>query len=67
MLNAQIRRNLQQNQVTTTSNQGLTVRPQVFFTEDELTTPTHEPHDVFVPRDPCQDQLPSPQFKVTQA
>jgi len=63
MLNAQIRRNLQQNQVTTESR-GLTVRPQVFFSEAELAPPAHEPHDVFVPRDPCQDQPAKPNFRV---
>ncbi|MFN8606810.1 MAG: hypothetical protein U0931_04720 [Vulcanimicrobiota bacterium] len=65
MLNAQIRRNLQQNQIT--EPRGLTVRPQVFFTEDELATPNHEAHDVFVPRDPCQDQPLMPDLRVSQA
>jgi hypothetical protein len=63
MLNAQIRRNLQQNQITT-EPRGLTVRPQVFFSEAELASPAHEPHDVFVPRDPCQEQPTRSNFKV---
>lgn len=65
MLNAQIRRNLQQNQIT--EPRGLTVRPQVFFSQEELASPAQDPHDVFVPRDPCQDQPATPHFRVSQS
>ena len=60
MLNPQIRRNLQQNQITETRS----VRPQLFLAQAEVTPQAQEPHDVFVPRDPCQDRPLAPELKV---
>ncbi|MBN9418278.1 MAG: hypothetical protein J0I12_22700 [Candidatus Eremiobacteraeota bacterium] len=61
MLNAQIRRNLQQNQ----PSQTLTVRPELFIAQADLSNASHEPQDVFVPRDPCLEQPATPAFRVT--
>lgn len=48
MLNAQILRNLQQNQRSHT----LTVRPELFIAQADISPQASEPRDVFVPRDP---------------
>jgi len=61
MLNAQIRRNLQQNQTP----QTLTVRPELFIAQADLEPSTHEPRDVFVPRDPTLDQPVAPDRRTT--
>ena len=63
MLNAQIRRNLQQNQM----QQTLTVRPELFIAQADLEGLTQEPKDVFVPRDPTLDQPVAPDRKATVA
>jgi len=52
MLNAQIRRNLQQNQLSETR----AMRPQLFISQAEVNPPARDPQDVFVPRDPTLDQ-----------
>jgi len=52
MLNAQIRRNLQQNQLSETRS----VRPQLFIAQAEINPPARDPQDVFVPRDPTLEQ-----------
>jgi len=61
MLNAQIRRNLQLNQ----TQQTLTVRPELFIAKADLEPSTHEPQDVFVPRDPTLDQPIAPERRTT--
>lgn len=61
MLTAQIYRNLHNNQ--SASIHTLTVRPELFFTEIELTPQTEEPHDIFIPRDPCQN-APLPDIRA---
>ena len=61
MLNAQIRRNLQQNQ----TSQTLTVRPELFIAQVDLEATSPEPQDVFVPRDPCLEQPATPDLRVT--
>ncbi len=61
MLNAQIRRNLQQNQLT----QTLTVRPELFIAQADLEPASSEPKDVFVPRDPTLDQPVAPERRTT--
>lgn len=57
MLNAQIRRNLQQNQPSETRS----VRPQLFIAPAEIDSSTGDPQDVFVPRDPTLEQPAAPQ------
>ncbi len=57
MLNPQIRRNLQQNQMAHTR----TVRPELFIAQAEVSPLASEPQDVFVPRDPTTDK---PQTRV---
>ena len=60
MLNAQIRRNLQQNQL----GESRSVRPQLFIAQAEVTPPARDPQDVFVPRDPTLEQPAEPQRSV---
>lgn len=57
MLNAQIRRNLQRNQMT----QTLTVRPELFMAKTEISPQASEPQDVFVPRDPTLEKAQASQ------
>lgn len=61
MLNPQIRRNLQQNQLT----QKPTVRPELFLAQADLAPQAAEPQDVFVPRDPTVEQPAAPNSQIT--
>ncbi|MBX3172672.1 MAG: hypothetical protein KF760_35065 [Candidatus Eremiobacteraeota bacterium] len=60
MLNAQFRRNLQQNQPT----QTLTVRPELFISQADISPLGPEPRDVFVPRDPTLEQPSAPDLRA---